>query len=42
MLKDYENGRMMELDTIVGAILEKATQRNKTLPILHSILFIIK
>jgi len=36
MLKDYENGRMMELDTIVGAIIEKAAQRNKTLPILHA------
>lgn len=36
MLKDFENGRMMELDTIVGAILERATQRKKTLPILHA------
>ena len=36
MLKDFENGRMMELDTIVGAVLEKAAQRNKTLPILHA------
>ena len=36
MLKDYENGRMMELDTIVGAILERAAQRNKKLPILHA------
>ena len=36
MLKDFENGRMMELDTIVEAVLEKAAQRNKTLPILHA------
>lgn len=36
MLKDFENGRMMELDTIVGAILERATQRKQTLPILHT------
>lgn len=36
MLKDFENGRMMELDTIVGAIIEKAAQRNKTLPILQA------
>ncbi|WP_277585739.1 2-dehydropantoate 2-reductase [Psychrobacillus antarcticus] len=36
MLKDYENGRMMELGTIVGAILEMAAQRQQTLPILRS------
>lgn len=36
MLKDYENGRLMELDTIVGAIIEEATKRNKKLPILHT------
>ncbi|MCZ8532883.1 2-dehydropantoate 2-reductase [Psychrobacillus psychrodurans] len=36
MLKDFENGRMMELDTIVGAILERATLRKKTLPILQA------
>ncbi|MFJ7825053.1 ketopantoate reductase family protein [Psychrobacillus sp. NPDC096623] len=36
MLKDYENGRIMELDTIVGAILEMAAQRKHKLPILHA------
>lgn len=36
MLKDYENGRTMELDTIVGAILERAAKRKQTLPILRS------
>ena len=36
MLKDYENGRTMELDTIVGAMLEMAAQRQQTLPILRS------
>lgn len=36
MLKDFESGRKMELDTIVGAILERADQRKKTLPILHA------
>ncbi|MFJ8066214.1 ketopantoate reductase family protein [Psychrobacillus sp. NPDC096426] len=36
MLKDYENGRLMELDTIVGAIIEEARKRNKKLPILHA------
>ncbi|MEK4485014.1 2-dehydropantoate 2-reductase [Psychrobacillus sp. FSL H8-0484] len=36
MLKDYENGRVMELDTIVGAIIEEATKRNKALPILNT------
>ncbi|QUG40992.1 2-dehydropantoate 2-reductase [Psychrobacillus sp. INOP01] len=36
MLKDFENGRMMELDTIVGAILERAAQRKQTLPILQT------
>lgn len=34
MLRDYENGRMMELDTIVGAILKRAAKRQKALPIL--------
>lgn len=36
MLKDYENGRLMELDTIVGAIIEEANKRNKQLPILNA------
>ena len=36
MLKDFENGRMMELDTIGGAILERAKQRKQTLPILQT------
>ena len=36
MLKDYENGRLMELDTIVGAIIEEASKRNKKLPILNA------
>lgn len=36
MLKDFENGRMMEIDTIVGAILERATQRKQKMPILHA------
>ncbi|TQR08174.1 ketopantoate reductase family protein [Psychrobacillus soli] len=36
MLKDYENGRLMELDTIVGAIIEEASKRNKKLPILNT------
>lgn len=36
MLKDYENGRQMELDTIIGAIIEEASKRNKKLPILNT------
>lgn len=36
MLKDYENGRLMELDTIIGAIIEESTKRNKKLPILNT------
>ncbi|WP_144509370.1 2-dehydropantoate 2-reductase [Bacillus sp. FJAT-22090] len=36
MLKDYENGRLMELDTIVGAIINEAQKRNKELPILNT------
>lgn len=36
MLKDYENGRIMEIDTIVGAIIDEAHKRNKELPILNT------
>lgn len=36
MLKDFESGRVMELDTIVGAILERADHRKQTLPILNT------
>ena len=36
MLKDYENSRKMELDTIVGAVIESAAKRNKELPILNT------
>ncbi|GGA17021.1 ketopantoate reductase family protein [Psychrobacillus lasiicapitis] len=42
MLKDYENGRLMELDTIVGAILAEASKRNKKLPILHTFYLLLK
>ncbi|MDI2589389.1 2-dehydropantoate 2-reductase [Psychrobacillus sp. NEAU-3TGS] len=42
MLKDYENGRLMELDTIVGAILEEASKRNKKLPILNTFYLLLK
>ncbi len=36
MLKDLENGRFMELDTIVGAVRERALERGKELPILQT------
>lgn len=41
MLKDYESGRLMELDTIVGAILGEATKRNKKLPTLHTLYLLL-
>jgi len=36
MLKDLENGRFMEVETIVGAVLQRAAVREKQLPILHT------
>ena len=36
MLTDYENDRVMEIDTIVGALIGEAKLRNKRLPILHT------
>ena len=36
MLKDLENGRFMEVETIVGAVLQRAYARKKELPILHT------
>lgn len=41
MLKDLESGRMMELDTIVGSILERATQRKQKLPTLHALYLLL-
>ncbi|WP_313891382.1 2-dehydropantoate 2-reductase [Psychrobacillus sp.] len=42
MLNDYENGRIMESDTIVGAVLLEADKRNKTLPILQTFYLLLK
>ncbi|SER58446.1 ketopantoate reductase family protein [Psychrobacillus sp. OK032] len=42
MLKDYEEGRLMELDTIVGAIIEEARKRNKKLPILNTLYLLLQ
>lgn len=41
MLKDYENGRLMELDTIIGAIIEESNKRNKKLPILNTLYLLL-
>lgn len=42
MLKDYQSGRIMEVETIVGAILREAESRNKALPILNTFYLLLK
>lgn len=42
MLSDYESGRLMEIDTIVGAIISKADTRGKKLPILQTFYMLLK
>lgn len=42
MLKDYQSGRIMEVETIVGAILREAENRNKALPILNTFYLLLK
>ena len=36
MLKDFQSNRLMEVDTIVGAILKEAELRKRSLPILST------
>ena len=42
MLKDFQNNRLMEVDTIVGAILVEAENRKSTLPILNTFYLLLK
>lgn len=42
MLKDFQSNRMMEVDTIVGAILAEAESRKKSLPILNTFYLLLK
>ncbi|MEI4771161.1 2-dehydropantoate 2-reductase [Psychrobacillus sp. FJAT-51614] len=42
MLADFENNRIMEIDTIVGAILDEAKKRNEVLPILNTFYLLLK
>ena len=42
MLKDFQSNRMMEVDTIVGAILAEAKSRKKSLPILNTFYLLLK
>lgn len=42
MLADYENSRLMEIDTIVGAILSEAKKREATLPVLQTFYLLLK
>lgn len=42
MLSDYEKNRIMEIDTIVGAILAEAKKRNEVLPILNTFYLLLK
>lgn len=42
MLKDFQSNRVMEVDTIVGAILAEAKSRKKSLPILNTFYLLLK
>ena len=42
MLKDFQSNRVMEVDTIVGAILAEAESRKKSLPILNTFYLLLK
>lgn len=42
MLKDFQSNRVMEVDTIVGAVLTEATHRKKSLPILNTFYLLLK
>ncbi|MFF2752384.1 ketopantoate reductase family protein [Psychrobacillus sp. NPDC058041] len=42
MLTDYENGRLMEIDTIVGAVIDEAKKRNRVLSVLHTFYLMLK
>ncbi|NME05229.1 2-dehydropantoate 2-reductase [Psychrobacillus sp. BL-248-WT-3] len=42
MLKDFQSNRVMEVDTIVGAILAEAESRKKSLPILNAFYLLLK
>ncbi|WP_391208381.1 ketopantoate reductase family protein [Psychrobacillus sp. L4] len=42
MLTDFENGRLMEIDTIVGAVIAEARKRDKALPVLHTFYLMLK
>jgi 2-dehydropantoate 2-reductase len=42
MLTDYENGRLMEIDTIVGAVIDEAKKRDKELAVLHTFYLMLK
>lgn len=42
MLTDFENGRLMEIDTIVGAVIDEAKKRDKVLSVLHTFYLLLK
>ena len=42
MLTDYENGRLMEIDTIVGAVIVEARKKDKVLPVLSTFYLMLK
>ncbi|WP_391120792.1 2-dehydropantoate 2-reductase [Psychrobacillus sp. L3] len=42
MLTDYENGRLMEINTIVGAVITEARKKDKVLPVLHTFYLMLK
>lgn len=42
MLTDYENGRLMEVDTIVGAVIQAALKRDRELPVLNTLYLLLK
>ncbi|WP_225986181.1 ketopantoate reductase family protein [Psychrobacillus glaciei] len=42
MLTDYENGRLMEVNTIVGAVIAEAGKKDKVLPVLHTFYLMLK
>lgn len=42
MLTDYENGRLMELETIVGAVILEASKRESELPVLNTLYLLLK
>ncbi|TQR17825.1 ketopantoate reductase family protein [Psychrobacillus vulpis] len=42
MLADYEKGRLMEIDTIVGAVIGEARKRDKILPVLNTFYLLLQ